>query len=455
MSSLEVRDPVHGLISFNPREWAVVDTKAFQRLRGVQQLALTHLVYSGARHSRFEHCMGAAHVAGRLATGLNDQQGSDLDVDRVRMAALVHDIGHGPFSHVSEEVFEDLSGDEHVHEKISAAIVRHDPAVAKAIGTDDAAWIADLLAGEGHARRRSVERDIVAGPADIDKLDYLLRDSHFCGVNYGRYDLDKMVETARSVSAGGETYLGFHQDGIYALEEMLLARYHMHRQVYGHKTRVGIDRMLVRSMKLGVEEGLLPRAVFCPPAKLDKKFVKEYLRWDDASVTKTLCEAPEESAAGRVMRALVERRLCKRVLTLRGEWLRETYGALVSGGILNPDDGALGRLLPDVEAAIASAAGVDPCWVVLHWEDRRSPLSLPYSLRTLAKDIIVTDNQGRTVSFYEQSEVFAQGEQPGRASVSLYLRPKGDKPMSAKMTEKVRKTTMEGLEKIGNVGAEV
>jgi HD superfamily phosphohydrolase len=454
MPSIEVRDSVHGLITFSEREWQVVDTRAFQRLRGVQQLALTNLVYPGARHSRFEHCMGAAHVAGRLAHTL-ENRGYELDVERVRMAALVHDIGHGPFSHVSEEVFEYFSGGDHVHEKISAGIVRHDSDIRKAIGKQDATWIAELLAGEGHARRRSVERDIVAGPADIDKLDYLLRDSHSCGVNYGRYDLDKIVETARTVSAGGETYLAFHEDGIYALEEMLLARYHMHRQVYGHKTRVGIDRMLVRSLMLGVEEGILPGTVFCPPASPDKAFVTEYLNWDDARVTRALYGAPAESTAGKVMRALVDRRLCKRVLRFDRNSLQAQFGALESGLMLAPEESVLRRSLPEIEATIAAAAGVDPCWVVLHWEDRRSPLSLRYSLRTLAANIIVTNDANATASFYSQSEVFTEGEQPGRASVSLYLRPKGDRPMPSKVTKKVREVTLAGLERIGQVGAEV
>jgi HD superfamily phosphohydrolase len=455
MASVEVRDPIHGLITFSTREWQVVDTRAFQRLRGVQQLALTNLVYPGARHSRFEHCIGAAHVAGRLAQRLRGPGRADLDAERVRMAALVHDIGHGPFSHVSEEVFEFFSGGDHVHEKISAAIVRHDPAVSKAIGKEDANWIAELLAGEGHGRKRSVERDIIAGPADIDKLDYLLRDSHFCGVNYGRYDLDKMVETARTVSAGGETYLAFHEDGLYALEEMLLARYHMHRQVYGHKTRVGIDRMLVRAMMLGVEEGVLPVMVFNPPAKLDKAFVVEYLSWDDARVTSTLCDASEKSTAGKVMGALVDRKLCKRVERFDQNWLQGRFGALESGLMLAPEESVLRSLLREVEATIASAAGVDPCWVVLHWEDRRSPLSLRYSLRTLASDIIVTDDKGATAKFYEQSEVFTEGEQPGRASVSLYLRPKGDRPLSASVAKKVHGATLAGLERIAQAGAEV
>lgn len=128
MASREVRDPVHGLISLRPDEWKVVDSRPFQRLRGVQQLAMTHLVYPGAQPSRFEHCVWACHVAGRLAVRLTQLSPDKMDADRVRRtraAALAHDIGHGPFSHVSEFVFEKLTGKEHVHESISAAILQH------------------------------------------------------------------------------------------------------------------------------------------------------------------------------------------------------------------------------------------------------------------------------------------------------------------------------------------
>src|SRR5207245_875145 len=105
MATKEVRDPIHGLIELEPEEWGVVNSAPFQRLRGVQQLAMTHLVYPGARHSRFEHSVGAAHVAGRLAQSIGLQR-DDARTRRMRMAALAHDLGHGPFSHVSEEIFE-------------------------------------------------------------------------------------------------------------------------------------------------------------------------------------------------------------------------------------------------------------------------------------------------------------------------------------------------------------
>ena len=351
---VEVRDAIHGLIELRDREWGIVDTRAFQRLRGVQQLAMTHLVYPGARHSRFEHCSGACHIAGRLAARLG------LDAGRLRLAALVHDIGHGPFSHVSEAVFERNTERSHVHETISAAIVRHDPEVRAAMG-DDAEWVASLLEETGEGVARSVERDVVAGPSDVDKLDYLLRDSHFCGVEYGRYDLDKVIETARvhRSTVGHRTSLAFHEEGIYALEEMLLARYHMHRQVYGHRTRVATDLMLIRAIQLGVEEGILPAVVFTPPDDPDADFVQAYLRWDDNMVVNSLGPR-EEARAGQIVQALLSRRLLKRVVRLSFRELVEHFGRQEAGAIAEPDPNVLRGKLPEVEASIGEAAGVEP-----------------------------------------------------------------------------------------------
>lgn len=457
MGTVEVRDPVHGLIQLQPQEWAVINTPAFQRLRGVQQLALTHLVYPGSRHSRFEHCMGAGHVAGRLAYRVQTMADQTLNVSGIRLAALVHDIGHGPFSHVSEEVFERLAGGNHVHERISAAIVQFDPDVRAALGSETATWISELLSASGHGERRSVARDIVAGPADIDKLDYLLRDSLYCGVNYGRYDLAKIIESARIISdaATGDTYLAYHEDAVYALEEMLLARYHMHRQVYGHKTRVGVDRMLVRSMLLGVEEGLLPREVFSPAMKLNRAFVRHYLQFDDAQVTKTLCAAPASSPAGNLMRALVERRLCKRVLQLDAAEARLRFPGTLAGFLLTPDPKALSDKLQGVEEAIASAAGVEPHWAILHWQSRGSPLGLQYSFRPAAQEIYLVDDEGTVSLFHDRSEVFGRNEKVADPSVSLYLRTRADKPLSAAAMKRVRKATLKGLETIGRASASV
>lgn len=451
MATVEVRDAVHGLIPFSDQVWGVVDTPAYQRLRGVQQLAFTHLVYPGARHSRFEHCLGAAHIAGSLAARA---QASDTERQRIQLAALVHDIGHGPFSHVSEEVFEQLTGRRAIHESISAAIIQYDPFVRQALGDETATWIAELLTYTGHARHRGFARDVVSGPADIDKLDYLLRDSHYCGVNYGRYDLPKVIEAARRFDdpLANETYLAFHEDAVFALEEMLLARYHMHRQVYGHKTRVGIDQMLVRAMLLGIEEDLLPRSVFAPPESPNEDFVRDYLRFDDAEVIKTLCRS--NGRAGDVMQALMERRLCKQVIPLNDEVVLARLGRIVGGAALKPEEQALESLLPEAEARIAAVAGVDPVWVILHWDERRSPLTSQYSPRTQSSDIFLVNDKGDTTLFHDRSEVFQRGDVGAKPSVSLYLRPQDDLGLEERV-DRLRNAVFEELDRIGRASNEV
>lgn len=452
MASKEVRDAIHGLVELSKREWKVVDSPAFQRLRGVQQLAATHLVYPGARHSRFEHCIGACHLAGRLAVQLgmnaNDQA-------RVRAAALVHDVGHGPFSHVSEFVFEELTGGEHIHEKISAAVVRyHEPIRSALAGDSD--WIADLLSGEGHGARRSVARDIIAGPADIDKLDYLLRDSHYCGVEYGRYDIDKVIESAKLVPRSDGSYLAYHRDGVFAIEGMLLARYHMHRQVYGHKTRLATDKMLMRAMLLGVDENLLPRNVFAP-TNLNAAFVEDYLTWDDHKTLAALADS--NSPAGEMARALTSRRLLKRVVKVSLDDLRAAgFDQMLAGEAISPKPGVLHKEQRAAEQLVADAAGVDPMWVILHWEELQNPITSRDDFRVTDKEVLITDDKGKSVEkFTELSEMFsADVGIRSRRSVSVYVRPpdKSD-TFTAREQSKIRSATLDALRQVGEAGQEV
>lgn len=446
MGSTVVRDPIHGLILLHEEEWKVIDTLAFQRLRGIQQLAMTHLVYPGARHSRFEHCIGAAHVSGRLARSI----GLDPDHTRtrqMRMAALAHDLGHGPFSHVSEEIFEKRTNGKSGHEKVSAAIVRHDPQIRKAMGAKIATWVADLLSRRGHGAIRSFERDVVAGPADADKMDYLLRDSHYCGVKYGQYDLDKTVETAREVkpTLGQQVFLGFSDQGVFSLEEMLLARYHMHRQVYGHKTRVATDRMLVRSMELALEEKLLPEEVFTPPEKPNADFVKEYLKWDDATVVEKILEYPESKAA-EVMQALLDRRLLKRVLEFDFVDLEQEFGQPDAGFIAWPTDPkVLPENLPAAEKIVADAIGVEAHWVSLYWKELVSPISRPFAFNVAGKGIMIEDsNSGLGREFNEMSQVFQEWDLPAQMKITLYARlPVGE--TEAKMKKERKKKIQDGM----------
>lgn len=428
MSSRKVRDAVHGLIDLAEHEWKVVDSPAFQRLRGVQQLPLTHLVYPGARHSRFEHCVGACHLAGRMADRLGLEPGERR---RVRAAALVHDVGHGPFSQVGEFIFEELTGQTHVHEKVSAAIVRFHAPIRSVLDAD-AEWIAELLTGTGHGATRSVARDIISGPADIDKMDYLLRDSYFCGVDYGRFAIDTLIEAARLVRDSDGDYLAYDRDGIFAVESLLLARYHMHRQVYGHKTRLGIDKMLIRAVVLGVHEGLLPRRVFAPE-DLDAAFVEEYIEWDDHRTLATLAAATD-SRAGEMSRALLKRRLMKLVVRIEGEDLAVAPPGRRPAETTKKEQTA-------AEEVIAEAAGVDPMWVAVHWDDPHLAV----------KEVPIIDGHLGTVrKLTEHSALFRSGGPRPQPSVSVYiLPPDGTSTFSTDARTAIRRAALEALHQVG------
>ncbi len=178
--SVHIRDPVHNFIRLQDEERRLLGTPVFQRLRGIRQLALATLVYPGALHTRFDHSLGVMHVAGQMAQSLG--MGED-DIGRVRLAALLHDVGHGPFSHVSEYALERYADrttlqpeqkKEKIHELVSALIIRNNADIVLNLGQAKCDEIAKLLAtGYGETALRQV----VSGPLDADKQDYLLRDT--------------------------------------------------------------------------------------------------------------------------------------------------------------------------------------------------------------------------------------------------------------------------------------
>lgn len=265
-----VRDPIHGFVPLRPVEAALVDTLPFQRLRRVHQLGLTYLVYPGAEHSRFAHSLGACHVAGQLAETLRED-GWPGDVGLVRVAALLHDLGHPPFSHAGELGMR--------HEDMTVRLVRGGEVaeVLAAHGVDPEA-VAGVLEGRGDP----VATALVSGQLDADRMDYLLRDARMCGVRYGEYDLARLVESIVPAPGGG---IAVRRAGLFAVEGMLLARYSMFQQVYFHRTRRVLDRLL---------EAVLPRWPEDPDG---------YLAWDDARVLELLRDDPRPEA-----RAIRDRR---------------------------------------------------------------------------------------------------------------------------------------------------
>ena len=316
-----VRDPVHHFIKLNEEEVAVVGTQVFQRLRGIRQLAMANLVYPGALHTRFEHSLGVCHLAGLLS----EQLGLSEDERRlIRLAGLLHDLGHGPFSHVSEYAL-DLYADrntlpseckeEKIHEVVTGKLICSDPEILRIVGESKCEKIAKLLA-EGHGP--NALRAIVSGPLDSDKQDYLLRDSYFCGVPYGIFDIHQFH---RSLVLGGEgenQELMILPDGIHAVEQYALAKYYMTTNVYRHRVRLITDQMLIRAIRLGIEEDNIEELKSLYSFDNSAEFYENYRRWNDSRFLLTFGnQIGNTTLCGQLIDRLQSRELLKMVFFSR------------------------------------------------------------------------------------------------------------------------------------------
>lgn len=284
MSPYELRDPIHQRIPFSEFEHAVIDHPFFQRLRFISQLGfITSYVYPGGVQDRFTHALGAMHVAGRLfshmisesdliAPYLTAEELNSLQI-RVRMAGLLHDLGHGPFSHASEVVFpmvEDLPFEwswwknrplrQAVHEDYSVLLIQtmakeglFDQEFARDVcslihkeitPSDYITNIAARIPGI-----HEILKGLISGEADCDRMDYLLRDSYYCGVAYGRYDIHWLISAMGIAQKDGKLIVSLSENGVRAFEDLLLARYHMIDQVYYHKTKAGFAHYLEEAIR--------------------------------------------------------------------------------------------------------------------------------------------------------------------------------------------------------------
>jgi HD superfamily phosphohydrolase len=332
-----LRDPVHGLVAFEGDEerlaLALLDTREVQRLRRVRQLGLTSLVFPGAEHSRFAHAVGAAHVMSRLQARIAHVMGElppeqRLDAQRARdafAAALLHDLGHGPFSHLFEEVVPDARP----HEEWTVTVLL-DPStdVHRALAAFDRempARVADLITGRHELPWLA---STISSVLDVDRCDYLLRDSHMTGVRYGIYDLDWLLRAltfGEITTTDGETrtVLAIEgRKGLPPIEGFFLARHFMYQQVYHHKaTRAAesLVRAILRRIRTAVREG--SRAAASVPTALRRAALGEvpslgdYLDLDDAVLSTALaaCEKDEDAVLADLAKRFRNRVLPKTV----------------------------------------------------------------------------------------------------------------------------------------------
>jgi HD superfamily phosphohydrolase len=314
----KVRDPVHNFVHLERDEVRLVDTPIFQRLRGIRQLAMANLVYPGALHTRFDHSLGVCHVAGLMAEEL-ELPASDQRL--VRLAALLHDLGHGPFSHVSEislERFADRTKlppemkKEKIHELVTAHYIRHDPDLNRELGKATCERVVKLLS-EGHGE--PALRNLVSGPLDADKQDYLLRDSRYCGVTYGVFDIHQLHRSLTLVGPQVERELMITPEGVSAVEQFVLAKYYMTLNVYRHRVRLITDQMLARAIQLGIEaDGIEELDRLYRFEHHNEAFFRNYQKWDDARFLREFSD--EQRYAGKLCHELVRRLTDRRLLKL-------------------------------------------------------------------------------------------------------------------------------------------
>ena len=245
----EITDPIHKHIRFTKVEHDILDNQMFQRLRRIRQLAGAHLIYPSAQHSRFEHSLGTMHIAGYAGETLLSKGylESEEEIQELRLAALLHDIGHGPFSHLFEEVLneknrknhEDIGKEIILKSEISEIISRygHDPST-----------ISNLSCGQSKIKFLN---EIIAGSLSADIMDYLPRDGMFTGTEYGNIDYHRLVTSFRVVT---KNHLALDRSALYSFESMLISRYEMFKAVYFHKTVRSAEVMLLHSMLLADDQ---------------------------------------------------------------------------------------------------------------------------------------------------------------------------------------------------------
>lgn len=289
-----------------------MDTSVFQRLRRISQLGLASLVYPGANHSRFAHSLGAMHVLARMLDNLAINEPklkvSKRDRQVLRLAVLLHDLGHFPFSHVIERVMKRRSGNAGKHEVLSRFILedRTDWGISQVLhkaGMRDG--VVKLFKGKYPGP--ALYGYLISSDLDVDRLDFLQRDSVHTGVAYGAIDAERILRTATVDNPENPSFLVAMSKGAYAIENYILARYHMYNSVYYHKVITAFELMLDRLYELLSDDhvGFLPKL-----EAVHRMSEEEFTAYDDGYVlsafTRYLKEGKSD-AASELIRMLYAR----------------------------------------------------------------------------------------------------------------------------------------------------
>jgi HD superfamily phosphohydrolase len=349
-----VRDPLWNNIRLEPLATQLVDTSVVQRLRYVRQLGLAFLVYPGATHSRFEHALGTYHLSRRALGLLHEHEAIPPDAAAIaRMAALLHDVGHYPFSHALEEI-----GAPHHEDVARDLVMRGEVAeiLRAALGPDAPARVVALIQGKSQEPLQG----LIAGSLDLDKIEYLKRDALMCGVPYGEIDVDRLLHSL--VVVDGQ--IGVLEKGLAALESLLFAKYQMYRNVYWHHAVRSATAMYKRLVDDALRAGDLDFGTLT--------------RLTDETLLTVLPDTP-------LLRALRARKLYKRAMECPAADFAEGEAEWIA------TDRAL---VVETENALAREAGLEPGEVLIDFPAKTPMLDL--NIAVLYKNGRVERLTGRT-----------------------------------------------------------
>jgi len=314
-----IRDSVHGNLQLDEFEVRLIDTPQLQRLRRIKQLGFTYLVYPGANHTRFEHSIGTMYLASKLANHLS----LDPDQKRIlRTSALLHDSGHGPFSHVSERVLS------RSHEELTTQLIKNSVLGDILKEEFNVKEIIDITSGKGSLGQ------IISGELDVDRMDYLLRDSYYTGVAYGVIDVERLIYNMVL-----EDNLMLKRKGVQAAESMLLARYFMYPSVYQHHTTRIINAMFRRCLKELFDIGMVNQ--------------EEIYLFDDLDIISAA--RAQEGYAQEMIKRLDNRAIYKTVYSLKLEEIKKP------ASVFQLSD----KKIKEIEEKISEILGIEPEYIIV------------------------------------------------------------------------------------------
>lgn len=308
---MEIRDPLHGSIFFSDAEVAILDSPEFQRLRVIKQLGFSEFSFPGATHNRYLHSLGVCHLAGQIFDSIFkiypfQKSSKKIQMRQVcRLGALLHDLGHGPLSHTTEQVMpkiEDLNiliyqGTQHKnrranHEDYTLKFLT-DSSITEIIRKNfdfEPYHIACLIDKtlpskddffiEGNNDFRPILSQIVSSELDADRMDYLERDSYFCGTNYGKVDIEWLIQNLTFRILDQKLYLAIGRRALYSFDDFLISRHHMHLMVYFHHKSIIYEEMLNKYLTSKDCHFFLPADI------------NEYIKYNDYKLYEHLADSP-------------------------------------------------------------------------------------------------------------------------------------------------------------------